>query len=225
MRTLIKTLLIALLMWCVTTAPLRAGAWPRDKGQLFVAAGGNFLLSDGARLPVHYDPTLYLEYGWTDQVTLGGGLYLADAGRKLSGSLFASFPIWSEGNDKVAGKLGFGASYKELKFDSTYLLGGVSWGRGLDNGWLAVDASAQLENSQHVFRPKLDLTWGHHWSDDWTSSLQLHTGQGLSGDIYAKVSSSITYNLRDDVKLHLSAVQGLTGDRGTALKFETWLTF
>ncbi len=42
-----------------------AGAWPREKGTLFIAAGGNFLLSDGAQLPVHYDPTVYAEYGLT----------------------------------------------------------------------------------------------------------------------------------------------------------------
>ena len=69
-----------------------AGAWPREKGTLFIAAGGNFLLSDGAQLPVHYDPTVYAEYGLTDRVTIGLDLYTADAGQAYEAiSLFYDF--------------------------------------------------------------------------------------------------------------------------------------
>ncbi|MDE0985540.1 MAG: hypothetical protein OSA52_12970 [Yoonia sp.] len=55
--------------------------------------------------------------------------------------------------------------------------------------------------------------------------MQLQTGQGFANDYYAKIAPSVTYNLRENIKLHLGAVHALTGDRGSALKFETWLTF
>ena len=71
----------------------QASAWSREEGALFIAAGENFLLSDGAELPVHYDPTLYAEYGATESLTLGLDLHTADAGRIGSVFFFASFPI------------------------------------------------------------------------------------------------------------------------------------
>ena len=86
--------LIAILLSLLCTPSLGiAGAWPREEGELFIAAGGNFLLSDGAQLPVHYDPTLYAEYGLSDRVTIGLDLHTADAGRIGSIFFFASFPI------------------------------------------------------------------------------------------------------------------------------------
>ena len=55
--------------------------------------------------------------------------------------------------------------------------------------------------------------------------LQLQAGQGFSGDTYAKFVPSVGYKLRENIVLNLGVVQALTGDKGTGLKFETWLTF
>lgn len=203
-----------------------AGAWPREEGQYFVAIGGNFLLSDGARLPVHYDPTLYLEYGLDGRVTLGADYYTADAGRITSGFGFVSIPLsTADATDKFAATLGLGVKLKQGEDAESQLRGGLSWGRGIDSGWLAVDASAKIGTNDRLFRPKLDATWGHHWSNDWTTSLQLQTGQGASSDYYAKIAPSITYNLTDNAKVHLGIVHALTGDRGTGAKAEIWYSF
>jgi hypothetical protein len=79
--------LIIIFLWLISVASLAgAGAWSRNNGQLFITAGGNFLLSSGAQLPVHYDPTLYAEYGFSECLTLGMDLHTADAGR--IGSVF-----------------------------------------------------------------------------------------------------------------------------------------
>jgi hypothetical protein len=219
--------LIAILLGLISAANLaHAGAWARDKGDLFIAAGGNFLLSDGAQLPVHYDPTLYAEYGLSERMTIGMDLHTADAGRIGSIFFFASFPIGGlESKQKFAATLSLGARANVHAQTETLVRGGLSWGIGLDTGWLAVDASATYGTDNRTFRPKVDATYGHRWSDKWTTSLQLQTGQGFTNDYYAKVAPSVTYNLRDDIKLHLGAVHALTGDRGSGLKFETWLTF
>ena len=66
----------------------QASAWSREGGALFIAVGGNFLLSDGAELPVHYDPTLYAEYGATETLTLG-----LDLQRQMLGKLALCFSL------------------------------------------------------------------------------------------------------------------------------------
>ncbi len=103
--------LILIFLGLISIANLAcAGAWPRDKGQLFIAAGGNFLLSDGAQLPVYYDPTVYAEYGLSERLTVGMYLYTADAGRVGSIFFFASFPIGDlQSQQKFAAILSLGA--------------------------------------------------------------------------------------------------------------------
>lgn len=219
--------LILIFLGLISIANLAcAGAWPRDKGQLFIAAGGNFLLSDGAQLPVYYDPTVYAEYGLSERLTVGMYLYTADAGRVGSIFFFASFPIGDlQSQQKFAAILSLGARANTITETEALVRGGLSWGTGLENGWLSVDASATYGTDDNTFRPKIDATYGHRWTDKWTTSLQLQTGQGITNDYYAKIAPSVTYNLRENIKLHLGAVHALTGDRGSALKFETWLTF
>tara|TARA_R110002051_G_scaffold93824_2_gene163606 strand:- start:19503 stop:20168 length:666 start_codon:yes stop_codon:yes gene_type:complete len=216
------TLLFSLCFATIATA----GAWPREKGTIFIAAGGNFLLSDGAQLPVHYDPTVYAEYGLSERVTIGLDLYTADAGRIGSAFFFTSFPLGDlEARDKFAANVAFGVRVDAENPSEMLLRAGLSWGRGLTNGWIAVDALATYGTNARTFRPKIDVTWGRRWSERWTTSLQLQTGQGFTNDYYAKVAPSIIYDLKDNIQVHLGAVHALTGDRGSGLKFETWLTF
>lgn len=216
--------LLTILMLCTTTA--HAGAWMREKEEYFIAAGGNFLLSEGAQLPVHYDPTLYLEYGFSEKLTLGIDLHVGDAGRVQTGFIFGSFPIGElTGQQKLSANLGFGVRTKQSAQSDALMRAGLSWGLGLDHGWWSVDAAAIFSKNDQKFRPKIDLTGGHRLSDKWEMSVQIQTGQGVSDDYYAKIVPSATYNLRDNIKLHLGAAQALTGDRGAGLKFQTWITF
>ena len=203
-----------------------AGPWPREKGQLFMAAGGNFLLSDGAQLPVHYDPTLYAEWGLTDQITLGVDLHTADKGRIATAFAFASIPLpHLDHPHQVSVSIGYGIRARDRIASETLLRGGLSWGRSLAEGWLAIDGSATFGTIDTTWRPKMDATWGHNWSDRWTTTVQLQTGQGWTNDYYAKISPTAIYTFRPDIKIAVGAVKGLTGDRGAALKLESWLEF
>lgn len=217
--------LTVIFLFCFASTAF-AGAWPRAKGEIFIAAGGNFLLSEGAKLPVHYDPTLYAEYGATERTTLGVDLHTADAGRIGTMFLFASFPVGDlEARDKFSASLAFGVRADAYHPTETLLRGGLSWSRGLDTGWLAVDATATYGTNERTFRPKIDMTWGHQWGEKWMTSLQLQTGQGFTNDYYAKIAPSLIYSFNDRMKLHLGAVHALTGDRGSGLKAETWMSF
>lgn len=202
-----------------------AGPWPRERGQVFTAQGGNFLLSDGAQLPVHYDPTFYAEYGLTELMTVGLDYHTADQGRIHTGFAFLSFPLGdTDARDRYAASLGYGARIDEYSPLEWMVRGGFSWGRGLDNGWLAIDTTASYGTVDQSFRPKADFTWGHHLNDRWTVSLQLQTGEGYSDDYYAKISPAISFALNDEYRVSIGAVQGLTGDQGSALKVELWRT-
>ena len=86
-------IVVGLLLLLSSGAPALAGAWPREQGELFISAGGNFWLSDGSQLPVYYDPTVYAEYGLTDRITLGLDMHTADKGRIGSAFVFAQVPI------------------------------------------------------------------------------------------------------------------------------------
>lgn len=219
-------LLILCLVTAFLTGPALAGAWAREKGQLFIAAGGNFWLSDGAQLPVYYDPTLYAEFGFTERITLGLDLHTADRGQIFSAFVFANAPIGpTDGPNRFSANLAYGFRTDAVRPDEVLMRGGLSWGRGLENGWLAVDATATVGTADRTWRPKVDATWGHNWSDRWTSVLQLQTGQGFTNDYYAKISTGVIWSYSEDVRISLAWVQGLTGDKGAGMKLETWLTF
>lgn len=221
MRSLLPFILLSAM-----ATPLWAGAWARDKGTLFIAAGGNFLLSDGAELPVYYDPTVYAEYGLTDRVTLGLDLYSADKGRIASAFGFVGVPVGSiTGKTRATVSVGYGYRLNSDTSTEALMRLGVAIGRGLDAGWLSLDASATFGTRDRVWRPKADFTWGHAFDDRWTGTLQLQTGQGYYDDYYAKVSPTIIFKLRENLKINVGAVKALSGDGGSALKIETWLTF
>ena len=219
-------ILSSLVLLMATAPPVHGGAWPRDKGTLFIAAGGNFLLSEGAELPVYYDPTVYAEYGLTDRVTLGLDLYTADKGRIASAFAFAAVPVGPlDARNRAMVSLGYGYRLNADTSTEALMRLGLSLGRGLETGWLAADLSATIGTVDTTWRPKADLTWGRAWTPHWTTALQLQTGQGFFDDFYAKYSPSVIYTVNDRIKVSIGAVKALTGDGGGALKAETWLTF
>jgi len=203
-----------------------AGAWAREKGEVFIATGGNFLLSDGAQLPVHYDPTLYIEYGLSPLITVGLDYYTADQGRIDTGLIFARFPLGNvTGRDRLAASLAFGARVDEFSPVESLIRGGLLWGRGLNNGWLAIDYSATYGDIDQVFRSKADFTWGYNLTDRWTSTLQLQSGEGFDEDVYAKINPGIIFRVNDNYRVSVGAVRAFTGDKGSALKLDIWAKF
>lgn len=210
----------------VFTLPAYCGPWQRESGQWFIASGTNLFLSDGSELPVHYDPTAYVEYGLTPLVTVGVDYHTADRGRIHTGFVFASFPLLDNtGRDRLAASLAYGARVDAYHPMETLMRGGVAWGRGLDTGWLTVEATATYGTIDTMFRPKVDMTWGYNINDRWTTIAQVQTGQGYSEDYYAKTVASVSYAITEGHRVNLGWVQGITGDRGAALKLDLWSTY
>lgn len=214
------------LVWGLSATAALPGAWAREEGESFLAFGGNVLITDSTQRPVHYDPSIYFEYGLTDRITLGFDGYLADKGEAGNLFGFARIPVApAEWDTRVA--LSFAAGVVQIPNGTVEptLRFGVHLGRGLDQGWLALDALYYLAPEAQREQLKLDLTWGHRLTDRWTTILTGELGTGLEGDFYAKISPSIAFDLSEAVTLRGGVTQALTGDRGTGLGVGLWWTF
>jgi len=214
------------ILFLFATSTAQAGPWPRAQGEFFLSFGGNVALLGESVRPVHYDPTLYLEYGYSDRITVGLDGFTADRGD--AGSLFAfaryAFEIPSS-TDKWAAGVGVGTTILPNGQQGETLRITGHWGRGMDTGWLAVDAEASFGLSQNLTQTKIDATWGYRFNDTWTSAVQFQIGTGLSGDTYTKISPSIIWNATPNMQIRAGLVQALSGDYGTGLSLQTWMTF
>lgn len=203
-----------------------AGAWPREKGIVFLSFGGNMVLFGEAVRPVYYDPTVYLEYGLTDRLTIGADGFTADKGTAGSLFVFARYPVLSsDSDDKLAVSLGLGGT---LLPDGTLEPAprlGLHWGRGLSGGWLAADTELIFGLVEGTAQTKIDVTIGHNLTPDWTAILVATAGIGLTGDVYVKASPSILYHVNDTISIRTGLVQALSGDYGGGLSLEAWVRF
>ena len=214
---------------CLTLAalPASAGPWVREKGSVFLSFGGNVAISDAAQRPVHWDPTLYLEYGLTEKITVGLDIYIANGAQEETATAFVRFPIRSADTRwPMAMSFAYGMrNDKALGVVDTLARAGLSVGRSLPNGWLSADLAGVYALEAERLESKLDLTWGWNFAEDWTSIVQLQSGVGTAGDIYVKVAPSIVYDMTRFNKVEVGLVQALTGDGGAGLRVATWVEF
>ena len=216
---------------CIGAEDARAGAWPREEGAYFIAIGGNVALSEAAQRPVHYDPTLYVEYGLTGDLTVGLDGYLADAGDAGSGYLFARYPLRfgpfgdPDGPWRLAASVGVGRTIMPSDEVQGSLRAGVHLGYGMESGWIAVDADLVQFIGTGELQGKLAGTWGVDLNARWTAIFEAQVGTGLTGDVYAKVSPSIAWHPNERWTLRIGLAHALTGDRGTGFMVQTWLEF
>jgi hypothetical protein len=219
---MLRTIFLLLLL----ATQSHAGAWPREEGTVFLSFGGNVALFGEAVRPVHYDPTVYLEYGLTERLTIGIDGFTADKGTAGSLFVFARAPVLAEsGSDKLAVSLGLGATLMpDGSLEGTPRLG-LHWGRGLSNGWLAADTELTYGLTRETAQTKIDVTAGYNLTDDWTAILVATAGIGLTGDVYVKASPSILYHVNDTISIRTGLVQALSGDYGGGLSLEAWIRF
>ena len=218
------TLVCLGLLFAATTA--HGGAWVREKGQIFIATAANLCASDRDDEGMHYDPTFYLEYGLSELVTVGLDYFTTDNDTVHTGFVFAQFPLGDvTGRNRFAINFGYGAQTDfVLEFDQL-LHGGLSWGYGLDNGWLAIDVSATYSKHDQIFRPKADFTYGHNLTDRRTVMSQLQTGDNGFENRYAQIKSGFIYGFSDNTRGSLQATSSIVGDAPSALRIEIWQTY
>ena len=195
------------------------GAWPQEDGGVFVALGGDvFSGADRAT-------TLYLEYGLTDRITLGLDGYLTGA-REGAAFGFARIPLaWPDRLGKLAAGFGIGALLRADDMVVPAARASLHWGRGLDNGWLAVDAEIATALGADMRPAKVDATWGTRFRGDWSAILLFTAGTDPEGQSYATLSPSLAWEGSEQLTLRLGVAQRLTGRRDTGVSAQLWLDF
>lgn len=211
---------------CLLAAPAEAGPWLRAKGEGFLAFGANIALTEDARRPVHYDPTLYLDYGISDRLSLGLEAYVANGSDERTATVFATLPVSRAPDAPVSASFGLGwRAIDARKNEDALLHFGVGGGRGLMGGWLTAESALVRSLGTATTEAKLDLTWGRELSDAVDGVLQLQTGRGTWGDAYAKLAPSLVWSATGSIQLEMGLVQALTGDGGTGVRLSTWWRF
>ena len=220
-----RVLLVAICLICAASAA-QAGAWAREKGQLFIASASNIALLEDTDTYLYYDPTFYTEYGLSDRVTLGAEYFTTQRDTVQTGLVFANIPLGDmAGDDRFSVGLAFGAEIRPYQDPVPLMRGGLSWGRGLDSGWLAIDASATYHRDADIFTPKADFTWGYNLTDRWTLMFQLQTGRSSDAADYAKLNSAVIFGLTDTLRITMGVMNPLIDDDPAALRLGVWQTF
>ncbi len=218
---------VVLLLTCTLgflPAAALAGAWPREKGSVFLSAVSYLSWPQDTTTWISYAPTsrydtLYLEYGLTARWTIG-----LDLGRSVSGAekvvAFARRPLARpEAWLQIAAELGAG----QIDGDNV-LRPGLSLGMGWDGGWVNADLLAEHFSDRGETDVKLDLTYGRALGRR-KVMLQLQAGQQEGDDAFLRVVPSVVQPLWRDVSLEIGVSYGAMGDDSMGLKLGLWTSF
>lgn len=217
-----RCLLIALMLLPWLAGPCRAGAWPREKGQVFVVLSGQIEARDATGLYRQHGG-LYAEYGATDRLTLG--LDLGNDMIRMTKTIgFLRWPLGPPDRPlKVAVELGAGEVEQE-----NALRPGLSLGRGIvlwdRPGWLAFDARAALLGGRDVALES-DLTFGLSTGPKVRLILQLQTGRPETGDAYSRLAPAIVYETGPGRQIELGVIAPITGGGEKGIKLGLWRSF
>ena len=217
-------LLITLCQWAPT--PVAAGAWLREKGSTFTST------SFSATYFRDIASSTYLEYGFSDKMTVGldVGYFTSRFGLKSGfGTVFLRRSIGkNEGPNKWAYEVGVGAAWAgELVIP--HIKTGLSWGRGIKvkdkSGWATVDASVKWDVSQGLHVTKLDGTVGLNFTDTTAGMFQIFV-TNLDGATYGTLAPSVIYTPRKGkFKIQFGAESPVDDFINTSLKIGIWREF
>ena len=215
------------LMLCPVLA--QAGAWPREKGSMFLSSG--YTLSspiDALGEDLKGYSTAYLERGLGGNLTLG-----VDAGMDANTDYTAIFFLRrsvgaGNGPNVFAFQGGLGVAGSVGAPD--YLLQvGASWGRGmttrLGGAWAALDTSVQYRFENGEIATKADLTLGLKPADRTKLMLQVQVGDYSGSAPYLRIVPSVAREFRPGRHIELGAQFGVMGDTRVGVKLGTWLEF
>ncbi|MBE0453337.1 hypothetical protein [Roseovarius autotrophicus] len=213
-------LLVALLLLPWFAAMVEAGAWPREKGQVFLSFSSQFEERDKTGIN-RQSFSFYAEYGATERLTLG----LDINGDALRMSKAIAFLRWSVGHTgrplKLALELGAGQAE-----DAAALRPGLSIGRGFAlgkrHGWLNADLRAILGGGTAF---ETDLTAGLAVMPRTLAVVQLQAGAPGEGRDYLRLAPSLVYEMRPGAQIELGLIQPLSGGGERGVTLGLWRRF
>lgn len=234
--------IIVLVFLILSPGTAAAGAWPREKGSLFLAFSNT--VSTNAETRYEMGSSLYLEYGLTPRMTVGLDGFLGPKGKASEAYMFLRFPVGNlERSNRFA--LTFALGVKRIPnpwgatIEQPQAKIGASWGRGLKHGWLAADAYVIVPLNtkvpvlatgfvgHHNTHFSADFTWGYKHSDRLMIIGQLQTGRPANADSYARFAPSVVWTAGKNAKtqLEIGLVKGLAGDDSQSVKIGFWRSF
>lgn len=220
-------------------AVAEAGAWPRERGELFlsfgqqVSTGATTLL--GAATDIRSWSSVYAEYGLTGRLTVGldAGLGQGQDERIEAALVFARWPVWSPGEHRIALDLGLGTVAETDEVRQTRLRLGLAWGRGIaegggwrrGGGWLGMESSAELREPAGEVAFKADFTAGWKPSERWMVIGQVQTGYYPDAGGIVRLAPSVVRKVSARSHLQLGATAELVGEPALGLAGSVWFSF
>lgn len=223
---MLRTLLIAIILAIPLATPGFAGAWLREQGGVFLAP--TFTMEEvRGRTGQSTHAGLYAEWGVGPSLTLGADLGRSGSG-DLTGVLFARIPLIETAQGiRTAAEIGIGVRDGPGS-SAGFLRPGVSLGYGfgsrVGNGWAALDVFAEIGQSGHLDRSKIDLTVGMSFTDRLKAMAQLHYEKG-SGVEQTTFVPSIVWRTGKRQQLVFGLISGRGGRRTKGLKLALWQEF
>lgn len=211
-------LALVLLPWCAAMA--QAGAWPREKGQVFLSFSSQFEERDENGIN-RQSYGFYAEYGATGRLTLG----LDVNGDVLRMSKVIAFLRWPVGRADRPLKFAIEIGAGQVEED-TALRPGLSVGRGFTlgqrHGWLNADLRAILGG---VTAFETELTAGLSVTARTKLIVQLQAGAPDQGQDYLRLAPSLVYEMRPGAQLELGLLEPLSGGGERGVKLGLWRQF
>jgi hypothetical protein len=213
-------LVLALLPWLAPQA--QGGAWPRARGEGFLAASATVEGPDAFGL-YRQSYSLFAEYGVTGRLTFGVDLG-GDAGRM---SKVIGFLRWPLGRPSRETKFALGLGAGQVGGE-TALRPEVSVGRGISigrrHGWLNADTRAILfEGGATAF--ETDLTAGLSLGARVKAMVQLQAGAPARGRDYLRLAPSLVYEARPGTHLEFGVTEPLSGGGERGVTLGLWRRF
>lgn len=224
-------LVLMLLLAALVPVSGLAGAWPRPKGQSFVALSFSGI-ADLAEMQtgvidVAATLSLYAEHGVTPRLTLGLD---ATSSRDGQGRIlgFARLPILqSDGEMRFALKAGLGMQAGDLSGPIVAL--GADVGRGmttpLGQGWLSLETWVEYRAADQRALLKSDLTAGSALTERIDVMIQLQGSVTQTGKAHLNLAHSLIYEVHEGISVEMGMQAALAGDRTIGVKLGTWLEF
>ncbi len=211
-------LAFVLLPWCA--AMVEAGAWPREKGQVFLSISSQIDARDENGIN-RQSFGGYAEYGATGRLTLGLDVN-GDAVRRSKTIAFIRVPAGRTDRPlKLALELGAGQVENRAALRPALSIGrGFALGRR--HGWLNADLRAILSGGTGL---ETDLTAGLAAASRSLAMIQLQAGVPDEGRDYLRLAPSVVYEIRPGTQIELGLIEPLSGGGERGVKLGLWRKF
>ena len=211
----------------LTTNSLFAGAWPRGKGNVFVAANAELTWPDGRtiELPDIYGGT-YLEFGLSQRITLGLDLGSSDATRpdRLKSVGFVRYTLTTP---DAPYQFAIDAGAGRFLGETVARLGG-SLGTGFTSfdrqSWVSIDLHTLRSTTSGNHATTLDATYGVSMKRGKIMG-QLSGFQAFDRTQSVSFTPSFAYDLGKGRHLEIGVRIGLKEKPDPALKIGIWQEF